>query len=1317
MVRRALHFTLRKLWLLLAILLVLAAVALSVVRYSLPYIDNYRADIEAMVAERFGQQVRMGALSADWSTFGPSLVLQDVELTVGDHYPFDIHVERTHLVLNLWQSLWQREWMLEDFVLEGVRFDYAFDGQIANQQDTGVVRALEQLLLFQLESFQVVNSEIYVSDPQGVGRRLYIEQLSWRNQSPQRQGIGRFRVSDIAQNSFNFIINANGNSFLNLHGELYVEAEDLDFSPWFEAAIEGVDITEARVNVNAWFDFADAKVGQAQVHFGENSLRWQRDGNTHELVTSPVTWGFWPQSDGFLMASEALTIAVDDAVWPVEAASWRYQNQRHTWNLSNLSFRDTAPLWSLFGSPGAQIRDWFSGIQPAGVINQVQVQLDENMDWSFYSRADTLDWQAHRGVPGLSGLSFELWSTEYSGAFALRGEQVDLVSPDTYDQPQQLSQIDWQGYWHRLEDGFRVALPYAQVHIGDVLLEQQFSLTREHDDSPVVEWWLQGEGANMAVHDAMAMLPLQLGSQLTHYLQDAIVDGEVRKMNLLWRGSLEQFPYYQHDGVFMASLNATPLAFKFQPDWPAIEDTELALVYREHSLLIHARGGRLLDTELVQVDASIPDLVFGQPWLLLDAKARGSAAAAREVFSQSPLADSVGATLMQLDSDDTFDGEFSLRVPLFAASEDGSDPAEIGVEGKVIFAGQDLNIVPIDLELNNLSGELQFNGARLDASAIRADVFELPVHVSLQGYSNAPNARIQARDASVEEAYQLDIQMDSRWRQSQMHTSPILGWLAPFVDGHVESDTTLSLQIAGSRLDYEWRMRNHLYALDIHLPAPMNQPAQDDRFIDIVARGDEQDIFIQMLWPDLGRFESQLELGQSQFSRALIELGPNLSRGPGMPVAGMDIYADVDELGLSQWLGALSMIQNGDGNGLPWTLPAVENLQLTIGQTQVLNQNFDHVRVTGRQQQGDWDIQVDASQGRGRIAVPRQVLLGDDVGEHRIDIEIDYLNLRSETGQHDDAANDDTDTEQHQALANRPNVAFFERLPPMHVVCELCRYQDTDLGRIQLQFDPREPGTQIGLINVRRSGAELNLTGGWYGQGEAVESYINGWVAVADVGNLIADFGSSSVVRDSSAQVELSLRWPGSPAEFSLADLNGQVDWRLGAGYLRDVSDGGARLFSLFSLESLMRKLTLDFRDIFARGMFYSSFRGTLDIEEGVVYTQNTRMNGSAGDMEVTGSTDLVTEALDYELVYIPKVTSSLPVLVAWMVNPPTGIAALLIDRVLHDAQVISRLEYSITGTISEPIVNEEARAQREVELPEVELEQLQLLEEQHGTD
>ena len=1342
MVRQALHYTLRKLWLALAVVLVLAAVVLSIVRYTLPYLDHYRDDIERLVAEQFNQDVRIGALSADWSAFGPSLVLQDIQLNVDDGTAYQLQISRTHLVLNLWQSLWQREWILEDFVLDGVYANVSLDWQLTGSNDGQFVDALEQLLLFQLESFQIINSEVQLDNVEEGPRSLHIEQLSWSNTGSQRQGTGRFRVSDVLTNSFNFVLNARGDRFIDMQGELYVEAQDLDLSSWVETVIDGVEITEARVNVNAWVDITAGQLGNAQVHFGENSLYWQRDGKQHALIASPVTWALWATDDGLLMSSEPLTITVDDTPWPVESVRWAYQAGQHNLHLQNLSFSETAPLWSLFGSPGAQIRDWFAGIQPVGLINDVQVQLSDNFDWSFYVRAEQLDWQAYQGVPGLSGLSFELWSSEHQGAFALRGDEVNVLSPVTYSDEQQLSQVNWSGYWHRLENGFRVALPQGQVRLADVALEQQFALTREHQQAPVIEWWLQGHSATLPVADALSLLPLQLGVDLTNYLQHAVVQGEVNRVNMLWRGEWDQFPYHHHDGIFMARVIANELDFKFQPDWPAVENTSLTLEYNDHNLYFGAQGGTLLDAQLIKISAEIPDLVNSQPWLLLEAEARGTATAAREVFQQSPLADSVGTTLEQLHSDDEFDGRFTLQIPLFSSSpvtsqrtsqstsestsqstqqspphstaQDPANDVSPMVNGSVRFNGQSLHLAAVELDFHDIYGELTFVDDQLNVSGMRAAVFELPIYISLQGASVTANQTLQAR-GSGSSAYALNVGIDNQWTQAELLQSPILSWLGPYAAGELRSDARFRLQIADGMLDYDWSMRNELNDLTLSLPNPMQRAAGNNEVVHIHAQGNEQQLQVQMLWPHVARFETELTFGADQFDRSLLEIGPNLARGPGLPHEGMDVFMDLEEFELGNWLGVVGGLSRGSNSGesvhsahgLPWALPPLNSLQARLAKVKLFNQELTDVQLEGHAVAEGWNILAHATQGRARVHVPNSLQVSEATpSDDKVHIAIDYLNL--------DAANQDQQQSAEGSLTDYLDIQFFEQLPALHLVCELCRFDEKDLGRVEAILDPRDIGAQLTLLNVRRSGAEVNLHGGWRaGNAEAdYVSYVNGWIAVSDVGNLVADFGKSSVVRDSSAQIELDLHWPGTPADFTIGQLNGAIDWSLGAGYLRDVSDGGARVFSLFSLESLMRKLTLDFRDIFARGMFYSSFRGTLNIDNGVVYTDDTRMNGSAGDLEVSGSTNLVSEALDYQLIYVPKVTSSLPVLVAWMVNPPTGLAAFLVDRVLHEAQVISRLEYSITGTVAEPIVNEEARAQREVELPEVESEQLQ--EEHH---
>lgn len=62
--------------------------------------------------------------------------------------------------------------------------------------------------------------------------------------------------------------------------------------------------------------------------------------------------------------------------------------------------------------------------------------------------------------------------------------------------------------------------------------------------------------------------------------------------------------------------------------------------------------------------------------------------------------------------------------------------------------------------------------------------------------------------------------------------------------------------------------------------------------------------------------------------------------------------------------------------------------------------------------------------------------------------------------------------------------------------------------------------------------------------------------------------------------------WQGAPYDLDMPSLAGTVTWRLGEGHLAEISDKGARVFSLLSLDSLIRKLRLDFRDVFSKGFF-----------------------------------------------------------------------------------------------------------------------------------
>ena len=77
---------------------------------------------------------------------------------------------------------------------------------------------------------------------------------------------------------------------------------------------------------------------------------------------------------------------------------------------------------------------------------------------------------------------------------------------------------------------------------------------------------------------------------------------------------------------------------------------------------------------------------------------------------------------------------------------------------------------------------------------------------------------------------------------------------------------------------------------------------------------------------------------------------------------------------------------------------------------------------------------------------------------------------------------------------------------------------------------------------------------------------------------MLKEYGVESGIKDSSANVAFDINWPNAPMDFGFEQLNGNVEWSLSDGYLTELSDKGSRIFTLFSLNSLVRKLSLDFQ-------------------------------------------------------------------------------------------------------------------------------------------
>ena len=195
-------------------------------------------------------------------------------------------------------------------------------------------------------------------------------------------------------------------------------------------------------------------------------------------------------------------------------------------------------------------------------------------------------------------------------------------------------------------------------------------------------------------------------------------------------------------------------------------------------------------------------------------------------------------------------------------------------------------------------------------------------------------------------------------------------------------------------------------------------------------------------------------------------------------------------------------------------------------------------------------------------------------------------------------------------------------------------------------------------------------------------------------------FGISSGIQRAPFDIKADVEWDGSPWSGRVSTLKGDVKTELGKGIVSDVS-GAARLLGIFSLDSIIRKMQLDFSDVFDKGMAFNSITGSGSIRNGIFLTNDIKMDAVAGEMNIKGLANLNTRTIDAEVNFTPDITSGIPVLTAFAVAPQTALYVLAITTVISPVvEVFTQVNYEVKGPLDAPIVKELSRSKGEFKLP-----------------
>ncbi|MDX1353489.1 MAG: AsmA-like C-terminal region-containing protein, partial [Thiomicrorhabdus sp.] len=176
-----------------------------------------------------------------------------------------------------------------------------------------------------------------------------------------------------------------------------------------------------------------------------------------------------------------------------------------------------------------------------------------------------------------------------------------------------------------------------------------------------------------------------------------------------------------------------------------------------------------------------------------------------------------------------------------------------------------------------------------------------------------------------------------------------------------------------------------------------------------------------------------------------------------------------------------------------------------------------------------------------------------------------------------------------------------------------------------------------------------------------------------------------------SGQVDIMLTWFGGLECFSTRRAAGDIKFNLQDGSIEDIEPGFARLIGLLSIESLVRRLKLDIKDVTNKGMVYDEIKGQANLKDSKLYIQDFTIKAPSASGVITGSVDVTQQTFNLDAKITPKIGATVPTIaaLAGTANPLAALAVYTLMKVLPGVnENLVTYKYKVTGPWTSPNID-----------------------------
>ncbi|MCI0504738.1 MAG: TIGR02099 family protein [Gammaproteobacteria bacterium] len=1293
------------LWYLFAAAVVFLAAVFATARLLLPLAGDYNQDVERFAAQITGRPVKIMSLDAEWHGFSPSLVLNNVRLLSRDGSSTILFLSRARLDFDLIGMALSQQVQFKRFALSGADFLVIREktGQInLSGFETGQTKASDDddtaaMLhwLFSQGEISVHARNLVYQDMQKSGKRYHFSNVTFvlKNRGKRHLIDGAISFPQHSDQEFAFAIDVAGDviSGAGWSGSMYASGANLDISRIFGVLdFRGHQVNIGKSNFQLWSEWRNAGLIGLQGDLSLETVNWRYgDGftpllqplleNDKNLSQETDTAGrggsnvieydnfigrfIWDRYDeGWQLIADKFVLARNSRIWPTTQFAVHYfrekgyrdraGSRRLDVRANLIRLEDLAPVIPVLIGDYKDYAAFIAKLAPEGDVQNANFRwLEVNADFNVAARLENISFSPTGKAPGLKGLSGELRSGKHGGSLLLKtlGAEFSMPAMFRWDIPVKRlkGQVDW------LIDSEHITLSSRDLELvtphieSKAVMDLDIPRTGDPPFLSLIVHFENGEGSKAFNYFPASILK----PETVKWLDAAIVQGDIISGGAIVYGPLDQFPFTKGQGVFETRFEVQNGILNYAEDWPQIHDIHANVLFRANSLSIVSDHAKVFNSTLSGTRVGIPALGSKSLELDINGKITG---ATQEKINYMVVAPSLyqryGQYLSELKAggDSDLDLQINLKIkPQFEAA----------VSGKLLMRDNTLEMLNLPEMLTGINGELAITHNGVTASSIKAKLLNQPGKLTVQTVQDKRKPDI--KDITVRATGKFDAKQLAD-KYFPMLTDMVEGKSAWVVDLMLPAD-----QDARQKRNVQLKVSSNLDGVRLNLPVPFSKAKADGKQLHLVMNiKNAAQALVKTAYG--GEFEGIFEYDRG--SPHLITRGEaRFGGGPAVlpKTDGVRIAGNLPELSLDIWVNLFRQVSDvetsesaADSTSAqvqlrPSSRALLSAVNLEVGKFEFLRQTATNLKLLVSRKEEWLDITADSKEIKGVIRLP------DALNKQYVTLDMQHLHIKTK-----EKAGEKIDPKELPAIKfNGRNVT----------------YDNKQLGRVAFETSRTDNGLLLQQLVINPRETTVKGFGEWVvtqGQDQSSFEFV---LESADLGATMKDLGYVETIDKGKGRVTAKLKWPAPLYDPDLAHISGDVELDFKNGRILDIEPGGAaRLFGLFSIQTLPRRLTLDFSDLFSKGLGFDAIQGNFKVEDGDAYTSNFKLTGPSADVALKGRIGLGAQDYDQKVRVTPHITDAAVLLSIITAQP---LLILFQQMLRQDIEGAVAVEYTLTGS------------------------------------